>query len=51
MFKEDIQYLKLTHSLQLMVQTLNEIAIYHIKKILTQHEMAPNKFINYSIFL
>ena len=43
MIKEDIPYLKLTYLLQLMVQTLNEIAIYHMK-ILTQHEMAPNTF-------
>ena len=42
MIKEDIPYLKLTNSLQVMVQTLNETAIYH--KILTQHEMAPNTF-------
>ena len=32
-----------TYLLQLMVQTLNETAIYHIK-ILIQHEMAPNTF-------
>ena len=28
MTKEDIPYLELTYSLQLMVQTLNETAIY-----------------------
>ena len=38
---EDIPYLQLTYLLQLMVQALNETAIYHIK-ILTQHEMAPD---------
>ena len=38
---EDIPYLELTYLLQLMVLTLNETAIYHIK-ILTQHEMAPD---------
>ena len=43
MIKEDIPYLELTYLLQLMVQTLNETAIYHIK-IITQHEMAPNMF-------
>ena len=43
MITEDIPYLDLTYLLQLMVQTLNETAIYLIK-ILTQHEMAPNTF-------
>ena len=43
MIKEDIPYLELTYLLQLMVQTLNETAIYLIKN-LTQHEMAPNMF-------
>ena len=38
MIKEDIQYPKFTYLLQLMVQTLNETAIYHIQ-ILTQHEI------------
>ena len=41
MIKEDIPYPEFTYLLQLMVQTLNETAIYHMK-ILTQHEMAPN---------
>ena len=40
MIKEDIPYLKFTHFLQLMVQTLNKTAIYHIK-IFTQHKRAP----------
>ena len=44
MIKEDIPYPKFTYLLQLMVQTLNEIAIYHIQ-ILTHHEMAPNMFL------
>ena len=43
MIKEDIPYLELTYLLQLMEQTLNETAMYHIK-ILPQHEMAPNTF-------
>ena len=43
MIKEDFPYLKLIYLLQLMVQTLDEMAIYHIK-ILTQHEMAPYMF-------
>ena len=46
MIKEDIPYLESfewTYLLQLMVQTLNETAIYHME-ILTQHEMAPNMF-------
>ena len=43
MIKEDIPYPEFTYLLQLMVQTLNETAIYHIK-ILTQPEMAPNMF-------
>ena len=43
MIKEDIPYLEWTCLLQLMVQTLNETAIYHME-ILTQHEMAPNTF-------
>ena len=47
MIKEDIPCLELAYLLQLMVQTLNETAIYHIK-ILAQHEMAPNTF--YKIF-
>ena len=38
MIKEDIPYLDLTYLLQLMVQTLNETAVYHIQ-ILTQHEI------------
>ena len=53
MIKEDMPYLEMlesTYLLQFMVQTLNETAIYLIK-ILTQHEMAPNTFINDSIFL
>ena len=44
MIKEDIPYREFSYLLQLMVQTLNETAIYHIK-ILTQHEMAPNMFL------
>ena len=44
MIKEDIPYPAFTYLLQLMVQTLNETAIYHIK-ILTQHKMAPNMFL------
>ena len=43
MIKEDIPYLEWTYLLQLMVQTLNETAVYHME-ILTQHEMAPNMF-------
>ena len=43
MIKEDIPYIELTYLVQLMVQPLNETAIYLIK-ILTQHEMAPNTF-------
>ena len=43
MIKEDSPYLEWTYLLQLMVQTLNETAIYHME-ILTQHEMAPNTF-------
>ena len=43
MSKEDIPYLELTYLLLLMVQTLNETAIYFIK-ILSQHEKAPNTF-------
>ena len=44
MIKEDIPCLELAYLLQLMVQILNETAIYHIK-ILAQHEMAPNTFL------
>ena len=44
MIKEDIPCLELAYLLQLMVQTLNETAIYHIK-ILAQHEIAPNTFL------
>ena len=44
MIKADIPCLELAYLLQLMVQTLNEIAIYHIR-ILAQHEMAPNTFL------
>ena len=44
MIKEDIPCLELAYLLQIMVQTLNETAIYHIK-ILAQHEMAPNTFL------
>ena len=43
MIKEDIPYLEWTYLLQLMVQKLNETAIYHME-ILTQQEMAPNTF-------
>ena len=43
MIKEDIPCLELAYLLQLMVQTLNETANYHIK-ILAQHKMAPNTF-------
>ena len=50
MSKEDIPHPEFTYLLQLMVQTLNETAIYHIK-IPTQHEMAPYVFINKSIFV
>ena len=45
MIKKEISYLELTYLLQLMVQTLNETAVYHIQ-ILTQHEVAPNTFYN-----
>ena len=31
MIKEDVPYLEITYLLELMVQTLNETAIYHIK--------------------
>ena len=41
MIKEDIPYLEWIYLLQLMVQTLNETASYHME-ILTQHERAPN---------
>ena len=41
MIKEDIPYLEWIYLLQLMVQTWNETAIYHME-ILTQHERAPN---------
>ena len=41
MIKEDIPYLEWMYWLQLMVQTLNETAIYHME-ILNQHERAPN---------
>ena len=40
---EDIPCLRLAYLLQLMVEKLNETAIYHIK-ILAQHERAPNTF-------
>ena len=43
MIKEDIPYLESTYLPQLIVQTLNETAIYHIK-IPTQHKMAPDMF-------
>ena len=43
MIKEDIPCLRLAYLPQLMVETLNETAIYHIK-ILAQHERAPNMF-------
>ena len=43
MINEDIPYLRLAYLMQLMVETLNETAIYHIK-ILAQHERAPNMF-------
>ena len=43
MIEEDIPYFELAYLLQLMVQTLDEIAIC-LMKILTQHEMAPNTF-------
>ena len=43
MIKEDIPYLEWTYLLQLMVQTLNETAIFQME-ILTQHEMATNTF-------
>ena len=43
MVQEDIPYLEWRYLLQLMVQTFNETAIYHME-ILTQHEMAPNTF-------
>ena len=39
--KEDIPYLELTYLLQLLVQTLSDTAIYHMKNH-TQHEMAPD---------
>ena len=44
MINEDIPCLKLAYLLQLMVETLNETAIYHIK-FLAQHERAPNMFL------
>ena len=44
LIKEDIPYPEFTYLLQLMVQTLNETALYHIQ-ILAQHEMAPNMFL------
>ena len=44
MIKEDFPYLERTHLLQLMGQTLNKTAIYHMK-ILTQHKVAPNTFL------
>ena len=43
MINEEIPCLRLEYLLQLMVETLNETAIYHIK-ILAQHERAPNMF-------
>ena len=43
MINEDIPCLRLAYLRQLMVETLNETAIYHIK-ILAQHERAPNMF-------
>ena len=43
MINEDIPCLRFAYLLQLMVETLNETAIYHIK-ILAQHERAPNTF-------
>ena len=43
MIKKDVPYLQLTYLRQLMVQTLNETAIYLIK-ILAQHEMALSTF-------
>ena len=43
MINEDIPCLRLAYLLQLMVEILNETAIYHIK-ILAQHERAPNTF-------
>ena len=43
MIKEDIPYLEVTYLPKLMVQTLNETAIYHTKG-LTQHEMALDTF-------
>ena len=41
MINEEISCLRLAYLLQLMVETLNETAIYHIK-ILAQHKRAPN---------
>ena len=50
MIKKDIPYLEFTYLKQLMVQTLNETAIYHIQ-ILTQHELAPNMFFYLLLFI
>ena len=43
MINEYISCLRLAYLLQLMVETLNETVIYHIK-ILAQHKRAPNTF-------
>ena len=43
MIRKDIPYLELIYLLQLMVQILNETAIYQLK-IRTQHDMAPDTF-------
>ena len=42
MFKEDIPYLELTYLLQLMVQTLNETAIYLIQNPYSTREGAKH---------
>ena len=43
MINEDISCLRLVYLLQIMVETINETAIYHIK-ILARHKKAPNTF-------
>ena len=51
MIKEDIPYPEFRYLLQLMVQTLNETAIYHIQTPYSTRDGAKHVFINKSIFL
>ena len=44
MIKEDIPYLECIYLLQLMVQTLNETAIYHMEILTQTREGAKHNF-------